>query len=205
MHHTRHSPPRRAAAMRYARVAAIAAVAASVVAVMPAAAGASAPSTPAPQRLTPPKVKAPKKPTKTARAKHAAPKARAALCNAPLVGDWRNINPSTNAMTRSLVTFTCGDVILCDTNGNCTGGESYYSTQMFGKCSPTDCAWGKVRAYPQYDGWIRSMYYFGFKTSHVWLKPYSYYGLTYLRVWVYNEFAWWDGRAPYTTDEWFLK
>ena len=24
------------------------------------------------------------------------------------------------------------------------------------------------------------MYYFGFKTSHVWLKTYEYYGRTYL-------------------------
>ena len=108
-------------------------------------------------------------------------------------------------MTRALVTFTCSDVILCDTNGNCTGGDSYYSTQMFGKCWPSDCAWGNVRAYPQYDGWIRSMYYFGFKTSPVWLKTYEYYGRTYLRVWVYNDFAASDGRADYTTDEWFLR
>jgi hypothetical protein len=49
------------------------------------------------------------------------------------------------------------------------------------------------------------MYYFGFKTSHVWLKTYVYYGRTYVRVWVYNDFASWDGRADYTTDEWFLR
>jgi hypothetical protein len=49
------------------------------------------------------------------------------------------------------------------------------------------------------------MYYFGFKTSHVWLKTYVYYGRTYVRVWVYKDFASWDGRADYTTDEWFLR
>ena len=121
-----------------------------------------------------------------------------------MVGDWRNI-ANTNAMTRALVSFTCSDVILCDTTGHCTGGDSYYSTQMFGKCSPTDCNWGTVRAYPQYDGWIKSTYNFGFKTSSVWLKTYSYYGLTYLRVWVYNDFTPADGRTDYTTDEWFLR
>jgi hypothetical protein len=203
VHPSRHS--RGATSPRYLRRALIAALAVSVVAAVPATASATAPSAKTAHRLAPPKVHPPTKSKKGARHKRLAPIARASLCSAPLVGDWRNINPSTNAMTRGLVTFTCGDVILCDTNGNCTGGESYYSTQMFGKCSPTDCAWGRVRAYPQYDGWIRSMYYFGFKTSHVWLKTYSYYGQTYLRVWVYNDFASSDGRADYTTDEWFLR
>ena len=53
--------------------------------------------------------------------------------------------------------------------------------------------------------WQRATYAFGFKTSYVWVKNYSYYGRTYLRVWVYNDFAPSDGRADYTTDEWFLK
>jgi hypothetical protein len=196
---------RGASSPRHLRRALIAAVAVAVVAAVPATAGAAAPSAKRAHRLAPPKVHPPKKPKKTTRHKRRAPVARASLCSAPLVGDWRNINSSTNAMTRALVTFTCGDVIHCDLNGNCTGGDSYYSTQMFGKCSPTDCAWGRVRAYPQYDGWIRSMYYFGFITSHVWLKTYSYYGRTYLRVWVYNDFAASDGRTDYTTDEWFLR
>jgi hypothetical protein len=187
------------------RVAMIAVLAAAVVAAAPAAAGATPAAKHKAHRVAPPKAETPKKPSKAVRVKHAAPTARAALCSAPLVGDWRNINAGTNAMTRALVSFTCGDVILCDTKGNCTGGDSYYSTQMFGKCSPTDCAWGRVRAYPQYDGWIRSIYYFGFKTSHVWLKTYNYYGLTYLRVWVYNDFTASDGRTDYTTDEWFLR
>jgi hypothetical protein len=202
VHRSRHS--RGARPLRFVRPALIAALAALVVAAVPATAGAAAPSATTSHRLAPPKAHPPKKPKRSARHTRRGPTARASLCSAPLVGDWRNINSSTNAMTRALVTFTCGDVILCDTTGHCTGGESYYSTQMFGKCSPTDCAWGRVRAYPQSDGWIRSTYYFGFKTSQVWLKSYSYYGRTYLRVWVYNDFATSDGRTDYTTDEWFL-
>ena len=54
-------------------------------------------------------------------------------------------------------------------------------------------------------GWIRSIYNFGFKTSHVWLKTYNYWGLTYLRVWVHNDFTPADGRTDYTTDEWMLR
>jgi hypothetical protein len=191
---------------RSIRLALIAAVAACLVVAVPATAGASPAKGKKSHRLSPPKVKAPKKPSKRVRAKHRGPAAHAASCTTPtLEGDWRNINPSTNAMTRALVDFTCGGPRLCDIYGNCTGGESYYSTQMFGKCHPTDCAWGRVRAYEQYDGWIRSIYNFGFKTSHVWLKSYSYYGLTYLRVWVYNDFTTSDGRADYTTDEWMLR
>ena len=180
----RPSPSRGATPRRYVRLALTAALAASVIAAVPAAAPAKTA-----HRLAPSKAHAPKKPTRSFRHKHRAPIARASLCSAPLVGDWHNINSSTNAMTRALVSFTCSDVILCDTNGHCSGGDSYYSTQMFGKCSPTDCNWGTVRAYPQYDGWIKSTYNFGFKTSSVWLKTYSYYGLTYLRVWVYNDFT----------------
>ena len=57
----------------------------------------------------------------------------------------------------------------------------------------------------QADGWYKASFPFGFKTSAVWVKTYQYYGLTYLRVWVYNDFTPADGRADYVTDEWFLK
>ena len=201
MHRSSHSrgvPPR-----RYVRLALTAALAVAVIAAIPAAGAVAAPAKPS-HRLAPPTAHAPKKPKRSVRLKHRRPIARTSLCSAPLVGDWRNI-ANTNAMTRALVSFTCSDVILCDTTGHCTGGDSYYSTQMFGKCFPTDCNWGRVRAYPQTDGWIKSTYNFGFKTSSVWLKTYSYYGLTYLRVWVHNDFTPADGRTDYTTDEWFLR
>jgi hypothetical protein len=158
----------------------------------------AAPTTPSPPRAAKPA----KKPAKTSRA----PIAHAALCSTPpMAGNWRNINSSTSAMTRVVVDFTCNDVILCPIGGPCTGGDSYYSMHPFGKCSPTDCDWGRLRAYDMGDGWIRSIYNFGFKTSYIWLKTYSYYGLTYLRVWVYNDFTPADGRTDYTTDEWMLR
>ena len=150
---------------------------------------------------------APKRPSKALVKnldKRRGPTARAALCSAPIAGDWRNIT-TTNAMTRVVVDFTCSDVILCDQYGNCTGGDSYYSMRPFGKCHPTDCNWGRLRAYSMGDGWVRSIYNFGFKTSHVWLKTYNYWGLTYLRVWVHNDFTPADGRTDYTTDEWMLR
>ena len=136
--------------------------------------------------------------------KRKTPIARAALCSSPMAGDWRNTT-STNAMTRVVVDFTCSDVILCDQFGNCSGGDSYYSMRPYGKCHPTDCNWGRLRAHDMGDGWIRSIYNFGFKTSHVWLKTYNFWGLTYLRVWVYNDFTPADGRTDYTTDEWMRR
>jgi hypothetical protein len=134
-----------------------------------------------------------------------APPAQALCATQALQGDWHNTNPNTNAMTRAVVSFNCSDVRLCDINGVCTGGTSTFSTRVFGRCSPSDCDWGTRTATDMGGGWIRSIYSFGFKTSYVWLKTYDYYGLTYLRVWVHNDFTSADGRTDYTTDEWFLR
>src|SRR4051794_19564068 len=76
---------------------------------------------------------------------HRGPVARASLCSAPMAGDWHNIDVNTNSMTRALVDFTCSDVILCPIGQPCTGGDSYYSMRVFGKCHPTDCDWGRRR------------------------------------------------------------
>ena len=154
----------------------------------------------------PPKAEKPAKPSKKALSRaHKGPVAKASLCSAPMAGDWHNINPNTSAMTRAVVDFTCNDVVFCPVGQPCTIPESFYSMRMFGQCHPTDCNWGRLRAYDMGDGWIRSIYSFGFKTSHVWLKTYNFYGLTYLRVWVHNDFTPADGRTDYTTDEWMLR
>ena len=200
----RPSPSRGAAPRSYVRLALTAALAASVIAALPAAGATAAPAKPA-HRLTPPKAHSPKKPKRSFIRKHRAPMARASLCSAPMIGDWHNINASTNAMTRALVSFTCNDVILCDTSGHCTGGDSYYAMHPFGRCHPTDCDWGRLRAYDMGGGWIESTYNFGFASVYVWLKTYDYYGLTYLRVWTYTDFTPADGRTDYTSDEWMLR
>jgi len=129
-----------------------------------------------------------------------------ASCTSPpaIVGSWHNTNANTSAMTRI-------DVEWCQSlPGSCTGeicSTGGYGTMIraWGKCHPTDCYWGRKVASTQADGWEKATFAFGFKTSAVWVKTYQYYGLTYLRVWVYNDFAPSDGRADYVTDEWFLK
>jgi hypothetical protein len=96
-----------------------------------------------------------------------------ATCVRPLlVGNWHNIDPATNAMTRVDIDFNCGDQVFCDENGNCTGGESYFTLHPYGKCHPTDCDWGIQRSTHMGGGWERAIYDFGFKTSHVWVKTY---------------------------------
>lgn len=135
---------------------------------------------------------------------NAAP-AQALCASSPLTGSWHNIDSSTRAMTRVDVGFVCGDVVLCDTNGNCTGGQSYFTIRAFGKCSPTDCDWGTRRATDMGGGWQRGTWSYSWATKYVWVKTYVYGTTTYLRVWTYTDFTTADGRTDYTTDEWMLK
>jgi hypothetical protein len=129
----------------------------------------------------------------------------AALCVAnPLEGDWHNVNTSTPAMTRILIE-TCQPVTTCSGGVCSTTFDAGTFTTPFGKCQPTDCGWGRLQAQYMTDGWIRTIYNFGFKTSYVWARNYTYYGLTYLRLYVSNDFTAADGRTDYVTDEWLLK
>ena len=108
-------------------------------------------------------------------------------------------------MSRVTVDFTCGDQVLCDQNGNCTGGDSYVTLQPYGRCSPSDCDWGVRRATDMGGGWERAVYSHSWATISVWVKDYQFYGATYLRVWTYTDFTASDGRTDYTTDEWMLQ
>lgn len=134
-----------------------------------------------------------------------APSAQALCLAQPLHGNWHNTNSATRAMTRVDIGFHCGDTIVCDETGRCTGGESYFTLRPYGKCHPTDCDWGVRRSENMGDGWERAIYNFGFKTSHVWVKTYERGGSTQLRVWVYHDFTAADGRTDYVTDEWMVK
>lgn len=128
----------------------------------------------------------------------------AALCtSSPLQGNWRNVNTTTPAMAR-VVVETCQPVTTCSGNVCTTQHDAGTFMTPYGRCSPTDCNWGRRQAQHMGSGWIRTVHDFGFKTSSVWAKTYEYYGRTYLRLWVYNDFTPADGRADYTTDEWFL-
>ncbi len=131
-----------------------------------------------------------------------------ALCAPPPVSDqhgsWRNINANTNSVTRVNVRNECSDHQTCDENGNCTWNGGYF-VRVYGKCHPTDCDWGQIKAQDMGGGWIRAKYVRSWATNHVWLKTYTYSGTVYLRVWVHTDFTDADGRRDYTTDEWALR
>ncbi|MBO3095636.1 hypothetical protein [Cellulomonas dongxiuzhuiae] len=129
-----------------------------------------------------------------------------ALCaTPPLMGDWHNIDPGTRSVRQVTVGFHCGDQVLCDTDGNCTGGESYFTLRGYGACTPTACDWGSRRAQDMGDGWLRATYTYSWATKYLWVKTYGYYGSTYLRIYTWTDFTAADGRADYATDEWALK
>lgn len=131
--------------------------------------------------------------------------AASALCAADnLHGAWHALDAGTRALTRVTVE-TCAPVVTCDGDICTVRHDAGTFTSVWGKCSPTDCPWGRKQAQPMGNGWYRSVYPFGFKTSSVWVKTYSFSGRTYLRVYSYNDFTAADGRADYTTDEWFVK
>jgi hypothetical protein len=129
--------------------------------------------------------------------------ADASTCTGALRGDWRNIDSSTRGMTR-VVVETCQAVHSC--NGNiCSVHHGGTYLTPYGKCSPSDCNWGRRLGQHLSDGWVRTTHDFSFKTSYVWVKEYSFHGRTYLRVYVDNRFKPGDGRANYVTDDWFLR
>jgi hypothetical protein len=130
----------------------------------------------------------------------------AALCAAPdvLGGDWHNDSPSSRAMARVIVQ-TCLPIRECSGDICSITHDAGVSLQPFGKCSPTNCDWGRKMATNGGDGWWGAVYDFGFVKDTVWVRPYEYYGLNYLRVWVNNDFTAADGRTDFVTDEWFLR
>jgi hypothetical protein len=128
-----------------------------------------------------------------------------ALCSgsSPATGTWNNIDPNTRSVTKVVLDWGCADQALCDTSGHCVYPAG--TIRVFGKCHPTDCDWGTRRTYAENGGWERATYTYSWATKSVWVRPYQYYGRTYLRVWVHTDFTPADGRQDYTTDEWMLK
>lgn len=133
-----------------------------------------------------------------------APPAHAGLCTtSPLDGTWTNVDSATRSITKTRI--YCGD----DTRTICDGdicrtvhGVARY-VQLWGKCSPTDCAWGTRKLTHRSDGWSTAFYDQGFATRTVWVRTESHYGRTYLRVSIWNDYR--DSRTDKWTDDWFLR
>ncbi|REF31674.1 hypothetical protein [Calidifontibacter indicus] len=134
----------------------------------------------------------------------AAPPAHAGLCTtSPLDGTWYNSDSATQSITRTRV--YCGDDTQTVCNGNIcstTYGVARY-VQLWGKCYPTDCAWGSRKLTLRSDGWSTAFYDQGFATRTVWVRTESWYGRTYLRVSIWNDYR--DSRTDKWTTDWFLR
>jgi hypothetical protein len=129
-----------------------------------------------------------------------------AACADTLGGTWRNIDANTRSVTKVTITMTsCADTVVCDLSGICTHGKTVYAIRTFGRCHPTDCDWGTRSMTSQPGGWQRAIYRSTWATKAVWVRPYVYYGRTYLRVWVHTDFSDADGRTDYTSDVWMLR
>lgn len=136
---------------------------------------------------------------------HAQQRTTSTLCQASdLHGDWTNIEPDTDGMTRVVIDTCATEHDEEDGTGVARPGNITLM-RPFGACSPNDCDWGAETAEDKHDGWIRTIHDFASKTSHVWAKTYEHHGRTYLRLWVVNNFSDERERDDLTTDEWFLK
>ncbi len=75
----------------------------------------------------------------------AAGSAWAQCVTSPMSGQWVSVNPATRGLTSAAVTVGCCDQVQ---NGVpvCSPPDS---VQLFGRCHPTNCDWGKVSGHLQ--------------------------------------------------------
>lgn len=97
-----------------------------------------------------------------------------------LAGEWVNVDPNTNGMTR----LTIGQ------------NDAGYSFHGYGKCHPQDCDWGEIPAAPVTAGadQLWGSYNFGFKKTHITVRPDG----DELEATVVNDYADNDGRTDRT-------
>ncbi|PLS82484.1 MAG: hypothetical protein CYG59_04050 [Chloroflexi bacterium] len=124
-----------------------------------------------------------------------------ALCMAPPEqGTWINIDPNTRSLTRIKVQNVCKDQVH---NGvPYPPGPDWYM-QVFGRCTPKECDWGKVGGELRRDGYIFSVYNHGFARRYVYAKlSQARPGMLY----VYTRTDFTDpGRQDYATKDWFRR
>lgn len=91
-----------------------------------------------------------------------------ALCALPQEdGNWKNVDPNTNSVTRIQLRFVCQDQVL---NGQLYPPGSPWYVHVFGRCHPTDCDWNEVGAQKLSTGYIYATYEQGFAKRYVYAK-----------------------------------
>jgi hypothetical protein len=111
--------------------------------------------------------------------------AHAATNYASFLGAWHNVNSSTTGITRMNIIAYSPTIDQVD---------------MYGKCHPTDCAWGRATFISDGSPTLRATYYFSFaiKTLYVWRDG------SFLRVYSYTHFTDNSGRKDYSSNDIFV-
>lgn len=121
----------------------------------------------------------------------------------PEEGTWINSDPNTRGLTRTVLRFTCQDVIL---NGQPYPPGPPWHMRLWGACSPEDCDWGEVGAQSVTIGdrsYVHAVYHHGFATRYVYADI-SLYRPGQLWIWMWTTFA--DpSRADYESQAWFTR
>lgn len=93
------------------------------------------------------------------------------------VGNWVNPDTATRGITRANFKEECRDASTRTCNGNiCSithGVKLVYTAELWGKCSPSDCYWGKVDGVYTSAKWLKFHYDHGFAKRVVWGQVWS--------------------------------
>jgi hypothetical protein len=123
------------------------------------------------------------------------------------VGQWVNPDASTSGITKAIFKEECRDASTTVCNGNICSTTSavklVYTAELWGKCHPTDCYWGKVDGVYTSSNWLRFRYDHGFASRMVWGQVWSG-GINWLDLVVDTDFV--DpARADYRFRAWMKR
>ncbi len=97
------------------------------------------------------------------------------------VGTWVNPDSNTTGVTKAVFMEECRDApqVTCYKDGGeefCSLTHSVklvYTAQLWGKCRPSDCYFGKVDGTYTSSKWLRFKYDHGYATRAVWAQVWS--------------------------------
>ena len=123
------------------------------------------------------------------------------------VGTWINPDNDTGGATKAVFTEECRDASEQTCNENsCTGVAAVkvvYTAEVWGKCHPTDCYWGKVDGVYTSGNWLHFQYDHGFAQRMVWGQVWSGNN-DWLRLIIDTDFVS-PSVSDYRFDEWMYR
>lgn len=129
------------------------------------------------------------------------PQSAFALCVQPEEkGTWTNSDTQTSSITRIELEFVCQDQIK---NGQPYPPGPPWYVHVYGKCSPTDCDWGRIGAQELSSNQIYASYDQGFAERFIYIAM-SQYRPGQLWVYTYTDFSDPD-RSDYDVHNWFQR